>query len=433
MTGQVSRKTVIVMENTRPAVVVATRYWPNALSVIRSLGSAGYTVDLVSSMSEPGAAIVAASSKYVRRSVETICKNAKENDDPGLLDAILSFADASADGSKPVLFPTDDYTASFIDRHGDALKDFFLMPSAGDSSPGSITALMNKETQGRLASEAGLPCPREWTVSLEGDIAIPADMVYPCFVKPLDSVSGSKGEMAKCASAGELAAHLRKLQSKAPARSVLVQEFLDIEGEIDLSGISIMGKDGTPEVIVPAIIRKSCVASYERGVTVAGTIHAADELGEDILKGIEKLILSSGYRGIFDLELNIAGGKLWFGELNLRSGGPNYAYYLSGINLPELVVKDLAGLPVSEEEKHAARYGISFVYEKVLWKEYMTGRITRAELDEMTEKADCGFIENSDDPVPYEIFMKKTEEEMRERKKKRIKKRLMRLLSNFRR
>lgn len=421
------------MENSRPAVVVVTRYWPTALSVIRSLGSAGHVVDLISSMSEPGAAAVAAASKYVRRSTETICKNAKQSDDPGLLDAILSFADASGDGSRPVLFPTDDYTASFIDRHSDVLRDAFLMPSAGDGSQGSITALMNKETQGRLASEAGLSCPREWKVSLEGDIAVPEDMVYPCFVKPLDSVSGSKGEMARCDSPEDLTAHLGKLQSKASGRSVLVQEFLDIEGEIDLSGISIMGEDGSLEVIVPAIIRKSCVASYERGVTVAGTIHPAEELGEGVLKGIERLIKSSGYRGIFDLELNIADGRMWFGELNLRSGGPNYAYYLSGINLPELVVKDLAGLPISEEEKKAAKYGISFVYEKVLWKEYMTGRITKAELDGMINKADFGFINNSDDPVPYEIFMKKTAEEMRERRMKRIKKRLKRLLSPFRR
>lgn len=414
-------------------VIVLTRYWPNALSVIRSLGSAGYTVDLISSMSEKDAAIIAASSKYVRKSVETICKSVKQSDDPGLLDAILSFGDASGSGSKAVLFPTDDYTASFIDRFSDDLKDLFLMPSAGDGSPGSITALMNKETQSRLASEAGLLCPREWKISLEGTITIPDDMVYPCFVKPIDSVSGFKGEMAKCSSPEELTAHLERLQSKNPARSMLVQEYLDIDGEIDMSGISIMGDDGSLEVIVPAIIRKSCVASYERGVTVAGTMHPAEELGEDVLKGIERLIVSSGYRGIFDLELNMAGGRLWFGELNLRSGGPNYAYYLCGINLPELVVKDLAGLPIYEDEKKAARYGISFVYEKVLWKEYMTGKITRSELNEMLAGADYKFIENSDDPLPYKIFKRKTAEEIREKRKKRIKKRLKRLLNVFRR
>lgn len=419
------------MENIKPAVVVATRYWPNALSVIRSLGSAGYDVDLVSSMSEHGAAAVAESSKYVRRSAETICKNAKQSDDPGLLDALLAFADAS--GAKSVLFPTDDYTASFIDRNADSLKDRFLMPSAGDGSPGSITALMNKETQSRLASEAGLLCPRQWKVSLEGEVAITADMVYPCFVKPLDSVSGAKGEMAKCDSPESLKAHLEKLQSRDSGRSVLVQEFLDIKEEIDLSGISILGQDGSLEVIVPAIIRKSRVAAYERGVTVAGTIHPAEELGDDVLKGIEGLIKSGGYRGMFDLELNVADGRMWFGELNLRSGGPNYAYFLSGINLPELVVKDLAGLPISEDEKKAARYGISFVYEKVLWKEYMTGKITKAELNDMIAKADCGFIENSDDPVPYEIFKKHTGEEIRARRNKRIKKRLKRLISPFRR
>lgn len=421
------------MKNSEITVIVVTRYWPTALSVIRSLGSAGYTVDLVSSMSEKDASFIAASSKYVRTSRETICRNVKQSDDPELLDAILSFRGASASDLRPVLFPTDDYTASFIDRNSDKLMDHFAMPYAGDGSPGQVTALMNKEIQSRLASEAGLLCPREWIVSLDGVISVPDDMIYPCFVKPLDSITGFKGEMARCDSEDALVRHLEKLQSRNAGRRMLIQEFLDITGEIDLSGISIRNADGSPEVIVPAIIRKSCVASYERGVTVAGTIHPAEELGAETLEGIKQLLILSGYRGIFDLEINMTGGRLWFGELNLRSGGPNYAYYLSGINLPELTVRDLLGLPVSENEKRVKDYGLSFVYEKVLWKEYMTGKITRSELNEMVSKADSGFIESSDDPVPYDLFMKMTAKELREKRIRRIKKRLKRLLSPFRR
>lgn len=421
------------MDKSDITIIVITRYWPTALSVIRSLGSAGYTVDLVSSMSEKGASVCASSSRYVRNSLETVCKSVKQNDDPGLLDAILSLRSSAPSGSKPVLFPTDDYTASFIDRNRDRLKDHFLMPYAGDGAPGRITALMNKVVQSNLASASGLLCPREWTVPLYESVIIPEDMVYPCFVKPLDSVTGFKGEMAKCDSREELSRHLEHLRHRDPNRQILIQQFLEITNEIDLSGISIIKEDGSPEVIIPAIIRKSYVASYERGVTAAGVIHPAEELGTETLEGIKTLLINSGYRGIFDLEINIAYGKMWFGELNLRSGGPNYAYYLSGINLPELVVKDLLGLPISEDEKRVAQYGISFIYEKVLWKEYMTGRINRSELNEMIRKADFGFIENSDDPVPYRLFRKKTAEELRSRAIRKIKRRLRRLVSPFRR
>lgn len=421
------------MNDPKPTVVVVTRYWPTALSVIRSLGQAGFIVDLVASMPKPGESAIAASSRYVRHSVETVCKNVKLSDDPELFDAILSLKDSDSNAVKPVLFPTDDYTASFIDRHGDILRDHFILPSAGDGSAGSITALMNKETQSRLASGSGLLCPREWKISLEDPVSIPEDIVYPCFVKPLDSVTGFKKEMKKCASEEELISHLTKLQSKNPDRSMLVQEFLDIEGEIDLSGVSIKGENGSPEVLIPAIIRKSHIARYERGVTLAGTIHPAEELGVDVLNGISRLLISSGYRGIFDLEINIANGKLWFGELNLRSGGPNYAYFYSGINLPAIAVKDMLGLPVSESEKKVSHYGTSFVYEKVAWKDHMMGYLSRAELNEVLGRADHGLIRNADDPIPYDLFRKKTSEELLAMKKKRFKKQLKRFVSRIKR
>ena len=425
--------TVTGMKSFEATVVVVTRYWPTALSVIRSLGQAGFTVDMAASMPKPGESDFAAASKYVRHSVETVCKSVKLADDPGLLGSILSFKDAAGGTDKPVLFPTDDYTASFIDRHRDDLKDFFILPFAGDRSAGNITALMSKEFQNRLASEAGLLCPREWRVSLQPPIAIPDDICYPCFVKPLDSVSGFKKEMAKCSSEEELISHLTRLQTKNPDRSMLVQEFLDISQEIDLSGVCIEGEDGSEEVIIPAIIRKSHIAEYERGVTMAGTICPAEELGEDTLRALRQLLVSSGYRGIFDLELNLAGGRLWFGELNLRSGGPNYSYFLSGVNLPAVAVKDLLGMPVSEEEKKVSRCGVTFVYEKALYKEYLTGHISRSELRSILRDADHGLLNSSDDPVPYEMFRKSVRADIVKKEKKRLRKFLKRFVSHIRR
>ena len=189
--------------------------------------------------------------------------------------------------------------------------------------------------------------------------------------------------------------------------------------------------DGSPEVIIPAIIRKSHIARYERGVTLAGTIFPAEELGEDVLQGIERLLISSGYRGIFDLEINIANGRLWFGELNLRSGGPNYSYFYSGINLPAIAVKDLLGMSVSESEKHVSHYGTSFVYEKVAYKDHMMGYLTRSELNAVLSQADHGLIRNDDDPVPYGLFRKQVSEDIFSARKKRLKKHLKRFASRL--
>ena len=62
------------MENSSDLVVVLSRNYSTGLSVIRSLGSAGYTVDLVASAYKEGKSKLAACSKYVRDSVEVVSK-----------------------------------------------------------------------------------------------------------------------------------------------------------------------------------------------------------------------------------------------------------------------------------------------------------------------------------------------------------------------
>ena len=80
--------------------------------------------------------------------------------------------------------------------------------------------------------------PKEWSVSLRGDrVVIPEDMVYPCFCKPMESITGYKHEMAKCEDEAELRSHLNRLRRIFADRSVLVQEFLEIDNEIDIGGV----------------------------------------------------------------------------------------------------------------------------------------------------------------------------------------------------
>ena len=438
-------------------VVVLTRYWPTALSVIRSLGAAGYAVDLVASTPEPGASAIAAASKYVGRHVETVCRNVKRSDDPGLLNALLEYRGRYAD--KPVLFPTDDYTSSFADRNRTVLSDIFLLPSAGDGSDGAITALMNKHTQNAMAHEAGLLSPREWLIDLQNrdDRIVPEDMVYPCFCKPLESVGGFKGEMARCDDAEALIRHLEFLKERNPARSILVQEFLDIEGEIDIQGVCAGDK-----VCIPAVIRKSCVAEHEKGVTVAGTVVPADELGEQA-EGVYRVLRACDYVGMFDMELNIAGGRLYFGEINFRSGGPNYAYFLSGVNLPAMAVRAIINASVLQDavrpedpavenepeqkaghsgilqgvtdccdEELSCEYGIKFVYEKVLWKEYMSGHMTKARRDKILREADYYLIGSSDDTAPTELFRREIKKELAAARKKRLRRAVGRVVRPLR-
>ena len=400
----------------KPLIVVLSRVYSTGLSVIRSLGAAGYTVDLVASAPREGRSAIAACSKYVRNSVEVVSKKVKDGDDTELLNELLKYAGQNE--QKPVLFPTDDYTTSIMDMNRAVLEEHFIMPHIVNGGVGAITTRMDKTVQGRMAKKAGLLTPLEWIFNLEEEIVIPEDMVYPCFCKPIESVTGYKKEMAMCEDEKKLRKHLRKLQRKFPNRSILVQEFLNIDNEIDLSGVCL-----DQEIIIPAIIKKTNVAQYEKGVTLAGRVVPFDEISE-IKDNIIKMLQDFHYVGMFDMELNIVGDKIYFNEVNLRSGGPNYSYFMSGVNLPELVVKELLGEGHTAEEEKVEVYGKSFIYEKVAWEDYIHGFMTKKELNDTIANADIKLLYNEDDPEPAKLFIKQIKKTAFKKKTKRTIKRI---------
>ena len=389
------------MKDNKPLVVVLSRNYSTGLSVIRSLGAAGYTVDLVASAYKAGTSRIASASKYVRNSVEVVSAKVKEGEgDTGLMFELMKYAGHYE--QKPVLFPTDDYTTSVMDQNREILEEHFIMPTIVGGGNGCLTDHMDKTFQAKLAREAGLLTPKEWIISLADDeIVIPEDMVYPCFCKPIESVTGYKREMARCGSRSKLRSHLRKLQKNFPNRSILVQEFLRIDNEIDLSGVCL-----DEEVIIPAIIRKLNVAKYERGVTLAGKIVPFEELGE-LQEKIVSMLKKFHYVGMFDMELNIVGDKIYFNEVNLRSGGPNFSYFRSGVNLPALYVKEALGQRHTPEEERVKAYGKSFIYEKVAWEDYMHGYMSKRELDDRLAAADITLLNYKEDPEPCRLFMQK--------------------------
>ena len=397
-------------------VVVLARNYSTGLSVVRSLGAAGYTVDLVASSFKKGNAKIISSSKYLRNCTEVVTKNIKEGaDDPLLLAALLKY---EGEPQKPVLFPTDDYTTSVMDRNRSLLENVFIMPTIVGGGDGCLTAHMAKTFQASLARSAGLLTPQEWVISLsEEEIEIPEDMVYPCFVKPMESVSGYKKEMAKCSDKAQLLDHLEKLQYRYADRSILVQEFLQIDNEIDFSGVCL-----DQEIIIPAIIKKWNVAKYETGVTLAGRLVPTEELGE--LQGkIVNMLKAFHYVGMFDMELSIVGDKIYFNEVNLRSGGPNFAYFRSGVNLPALFVKEALGEKHTPQEEKVAEYGKTFLYEKIAWEDYLHGFMTKQALEDRLAATDITLLHYSKDPAPSRLFMKQMKRSLFKRSLKRIKRR----------
>lgn len=418
-------------------VVIASRYWPTALSLIRSLGAAGFVVDLAASVPKEGDSRFPASSKYVRRYKETVCRSIKTEDDMELLQVLVDFSadpdagESDTEAKKPVLLPADDYTASLIDRNSEMLRELYVIPDAMGGRQGALTELMNKTVQSRMAAECGLLCPAEWIIDLR-DIGIPDDVKYPCYCKPVYSYTGFKGEMAKCGSPDELRSHLEYLRSRNPDRDILVQEFIDIDREMSISGISLRKRDGSGvKVTVPAVIVKGMPAKYERGVAITGSLVSTEVLG-DLMEGIEKLLNEMDYNGMFDMDFHCSGDRIYFGEVNLRSGGTSYAYYLSGSNLAAAAVKGLryGAEAVTDEETGLSEFGKTFVYEKVLWRDHLQGFLNKEEVSRIVNNADFGLINDPTDPAPGELYDKYVQECIKKKRNKNAKRSVRRTLKS---
>ncbi len=382
----------------QPTAVVLSRNYTVGLTAVRLLGAAGLPVDLVSSAfkTRRGTA-VAASSRYVRNYVEVVSRKVKSGQDRRLLRQLLKYSPESP--MKPVLFPTDDYTAFVMDQNRDILSDRFLMPCVSDDRNGAMTICMDKSFQSKLAGEAGLLIPREWNISLGEGIKIPEDLVYPCFVKPIAGYSGNKTEIAKCDDEDQLIHHLEKMEKRIPDRSVLIQEYLDINEEISISGVCL-----DQEIVIPGIIRKTKPACCEReAASLFEKLEPFEMLG-DLCEPVLRMLRSYHYQGMFEVELNHVGDKVYFNEVNLISGEQSYFYYLNGVNLPALYVKAVLGQQRIPEEENIKRYGGSFVSEKTVWEDFLRGCLTRQEMNKLLAETEQTLIKVNDDLRPWIVF-----------------------------
>ncbi len=407
--------------NEKPIVIVLSRNYSTGLGIIRSLGVAGYTVDLVASVKKKGSAAIASSSRYVRNSIEVLTEKIQGDEGNGIMDVLIDYA--LHNDEEKILFPVDDFTAGIVDANRELLKGHFRFPHTdGDMS---VIDCMNKTVQGSIAEEKGFLTPKEWEIDLktfdasEGGIPLfDRDNIlnlieYPCFVKPNISFDGHKTEMRICANSEELDESLKEMRSFYPDRTVLVQEYLNIDREYDLSGVSLGG-----EVIIPGIIEKTRIAHYEQGVTMSGKMISMEQfvsdlkdtgagVDDDVADKIRSLIREFGYTGMFDMEFFLACGKLYFGEINFRPGGPNYAYTYSGANLPKILVDELAYGSHDEDEERICSYGKTFTYEKVAWEDYILGYIGRDELLNSLNKVDLKLLDQDIDPEPGKIFARR--------------------------
>lgn len=371
-------------------IVLGTNY-STTLGVVRALGEQGIKSDLFYITTSHQDMKIVSNSIYIENGIEQ-----KERNDEKI---ILRLCKLYADEKKQyIIIPTSDYTASLIDKNYNRLKNIFLMPNIEGDEPNGIIKLMDKSVQTKIASRCGLLSAKEWSISLEENtIQIPKDIIYPCYVKPLVSVLGTKGEMSCCYNEKELLDKLSILKRTNDKRSVLIQEYLDIEYEYIISGLC-----ANQEVFAPALVKKHKVAKRGKGLTVYGEVVDFKDI-KPWKEGFINLLKEFHYTGLFDLEIfKCKNGKIYFNEMNFRASGINYAITRAGVNLPYCLVCSLLQKPIVEFNN--LKYNITFFNEKVAWTDYMFGYIEKKEFLEYQKASDFMLLDNEKDRKPFKMF-----------------------------
>lgn len=316
-------------------VIVIGNSHHNSLGIIRSLGEFGCRVFHIVLSNKEG---FTTKSRYIKK---FWCSN----DEKKVIEILINeFGD---DKEKPIIIAAGDRSASIIDRNINLLSNYFIFSSVKNTECGIIN-MMEKSKMNMLAEEHGFLVPKSFNFKfsetpIEQAIAtIPIE--YPCIVKPLQSIDGSKRDISVCEDANILVAVLKMLNNQY--NEVLIQEFIEKEGELGIQGFSTYGGKN---VIVPGIIVKIRQSRVAPGSTTYAKLAKKHSLVE--LPKIESLIKDLGYTGIFDIELIYKGNRVYFIEMNFRNGAYGYAFTKAGVNIPALwclniIGHDIFGVPL---------------------------------------------------------------------------------------
>lgn len=357
------------------------------LCLIRSLGTFGCDIDVIH-LGKKRVLIhpVDYYSKYVNRYFYTSTTN--------LVQFIIE--NCSSPQTKPVIFTLDDYSTFLIDEARDKLKKSFLF--AHLCPDGSLVDLMNKHLVKSKAAEAGMNVVKGWPIPFEnGDFHIPEGIIYPCFVKGLQSMYVNKGIQCRCDSFEELQQLLESCKKKYP-HPVYAEEFISIEKDYGVIGVS----DGN-KCIVPAkaeLLEMGKGSSH--GVSMLGKVCPLDNL--ELCLKIETLLEKLHYVGIFNVDFIESNGKLYFVELNFRYAAYGSAVDMLGCNLPAIFISRILGLePIMSRYK--MKNELVYFNEKIGLVSVIRNFMTLSVYLDFKRKADFYFVASNSDTNPYRAFI----------------------------
>lgn len=353
------------------AIVIGSK-GVNATGLIRSLGMAGIDVTFMSNYSK-------IESKYTKNYVK-LSSNIEN-----WIGELIQYCKTLDEN--PIVFTTDDETAYLLDDNFEALNEFCIVPHAN----GNMRKKADKTVMAELAKASGLNVADFKKINLEDSDSLNID--FPVIVKPYAGYAGGKGDICICYTIDEYTNSINNLKEKGYT-DVMVQRFLcaSDQREIGLMGISMPNGN----VIIPGTINK--IRSYPTGR--GSTSYAKFTAGVDCVD-IEKLksfILSTGYIGIFDIEMMIDNGQAWFIEINYRNGQYGFTPTKAGYNLPANWCKAMIGEIVDQPNNINEVY---YINERDDYRHVKEGSISKKEWKKQFKNSQAFGMYCPGDQRPY--------------------------------
>ena len=220
-----------------------------------------------------------------------------------------------------VIYPTSDTAESLLDKNYDNIINHYKFPNCGIQ--GGVTSLMEKSKQFTKAASYNIRILQShYVYNKDFDCS---SITYPCMVKPLKSIAGSKGDMRVCANQSQLE---EALSTAKHTNEFIIQQYINNEADLLFLGIALPNGN----VWIPSLVKKPDVSPTGEYTNALVTTAVSENLPE--LESVKRFVASLNYVGPFSIEFGLEKGKNYFFEINLRNDGTSHYPLELGVNIP---------------------------------------------------------------------------------------------------
>lgn len=350
----------------------------NSIGLIHSLGRCGvYTIVVVWGRKTG----MVPSSKYVSEFYSAATPQA-------CMDLIIDKFTQTDD--KFVIFPGCDGAAVVLEEYRKKLSSNFLFQHVNGCH--TLKELDNKKLQVEIAKKSGFRTPKSWDLASPNDI--PADISFPCIIKSLIAMEGSKSDLLVCNDLEQLQKNLVVVLSRTPR--VQVQQYIEKDYDFDVMGCRFL--DG--EIYIPVCLKK--LGIYPPKVGLA-TVSETTTVPNEIFDAASNYIKHVDYYGIFDFEYmhSTTDDHNYFIECNLRNSGSNAFAHRAGYNLPLYHFKDMIHTLDKKEINRNPIETKHYIREMNLFLAFRSKHITLKKFVGEWKRSDGNLTYYKDDKKPF--------------------------------